>query len=396
MRNRFWAEIDLDAAQHNYQFIKKSLSRRTKLCCVVKANAYGHGAPIMAKLYEELGADWLAVSNIEEAIQLRREGISLPILILGYTAPSCAALLGKHNLSQTVYSYDYAEELNHFAAQESLRLKIHLKLDSGMGRLGFSCRHGKEDSSSLTQALAACRLPSLFPEGVFTHLAVADEGEGGKIYTQEQLSRFQEAVAYLESEGISFAMRHCANSAGILDHPTSHMDMVRAGIILYGALPSSALQASADLRPVMSLHSVVSLVKDLQTGDSVSYGRTFVAPHPMRVATVPVGYADGYRRENGANGACVIIKGKRAPVVGRVCMDQLLVDVTELPSLKRGDAVTVMGQVDGVSVTAEELAERNRTIPYELFCNVGERVPRIYRRDGKTVAIRDNLIPNIT
>ena len=395
LRKRLWAEIDLNAAEHNFRVIRERLAPETKLCCVVKANAYGHGAVMLSRLYEELGAHWLAVSNIEEAIQLRRAGLSLPILILGYTDPHCAGLLAEHRVSQTVYSYDYAEELSLCAAEAGVTLPIHIKLDSGMGRIGFCCRHGKEDAQSISEAIAACRLPRLSPEGIFTHFAVADEGEEGIEPTKEQLAHFRDAIRTMEQAGISFALRHCANSAGILDFPEAQegMDMVRAGIILYGVPPSDVLRFPADLRPVLSLHSVISMVKELQAGDTVSYGATFTAPRPMRVATVPVGYADGYRRENGALRSYMLVGGKRVPILGRVCMDQLMLDVTDLATVRRGDPVVVLGQMGESRVTADELARRNRTINYELFCNVGERVPRIYKRDGRTVAILDHLIP---
>lgn len=392
-RKRTWAEIDLDAARHNYQTLKARLPEGVAMCCVIKANAYGHGATRLARLYAELGADFLAVATIEEAMCLRREGITLPLLILGYTPAECAPLLARERISQTVFSLSYAKALSESAHRAGVTVRIHIKLDTGMGRLGFLCREEQTCADALAEAAEACRLPALLPEGIFTHFAVADEGADGVAYTEGQKRAFLFAIQALEADGITFPLRHCANSAGILEFPDKVFNMARAGIALYGSLPSSVLRTPAELAPVMSLRSVISLIKPLHAGESVSYGRTFTATHDMRVATIPVGYADGYRRANGQNGACVLIRGKRAPILGRVCMDQCVVDVTQIPDAREGDTVTLMGSDGDERIPAEELAERNHTISYEIFCNVGERVPRIYRQNGRTVATLDHLVP---
>ena len=391
-RRRFWAEIDLDAAKDNFIAIKDCLRHDSKLFCVVKAKAYGHGAVQLARLYEELGADWLAVSNIEEGLQLRQNRIRLPILILGYTPAVCAGLLATNGISQTVFSYEYAEELDACASEAGVKLNIHIKLDSGMGRLGFSCRHGMEDTGKLDEALEACRLSNLIPEGVFTHFALADGGESGEAYTKEQLSAFLAAVDYMKERGVTFALRHTANSAAILDFPEAQLDMVRAGIVLYGLAPSRQLRRLPRLMPVMSLRAVVSFVKEIREGDTVSYGCQFTAPRAMRIATAAVGYADGYRRASSENGTSVLLRGKRVPIVGRVCMDRLMLDVSSLPDVRRDDVVTVLGQDGEETVSAEELAERNGTISYEILCDVGERVPRFYLKNKKIVAVKDNII----
>lgn len=391
-RKRFWAEVDLDAARYNFQQIKKGLNKETKLCCVVKANAYGHGAVYLAKLYEKLGADWFAVSNIEEAIQLRQSGIKLPVLILGYTPAECAALLAENAISQSVFSYEYGEELSKCAVEAGVQVNIHIKLDSGMGRIGFSCKHGKADLQSLEAAKQVCQMPNLNPEGVFTHFAVADEGENGEAYTMAQYTHFTEAVNWLQTEGIAFSIRHCANSAGIADYPELQMDMVRAGVVLYGLKPSSAVLHCPPLKPVLSLKTVVSQVKEIEPGDCVSYGCTYRAEKKKKIATVPVGYADGFWRSNAKVGTCMLLHGKKVPIVGRVCMDQLMLDVSDISAVKPGDLVTVLGTDGGTTVSADDLANANSTINYEIVCAVGERVPRFFMENGEIVAVKDNII----
>lgn len=387
-RKRFWAEIDMDAARENLLAVRGTLPPAVKLCCVVKANAYGHGALPLSRLYERLGVSHFAVSNVEEAMQLRLGGIDGEILILGYTPPDCAALLCAHRLVQTVFSLEYAKALEREAEAADVRLVVHSKLDSGMGRLGFRC-----DSETLAEEMEALsQMPHLSVEGVFTHFAMADSGDWGKRYTDLQYRAFEAALGRLAERGIRFSQRHCANSAAILDYPEYRMSMVRAGVLLYGALPSLAVKHTVPLRLVMSLRAVISMVKTLREGESVSYGCTFRAPREMRVATVPVGYADGYWRSNAENGGYLLVRGKRAPIVGRICMDQLMLDVTEIPEAAMGDVATIIG-VDGEEcITVEMLAERNGTIPYEILCSVGERVPRFYLENGRIVGVKDNII----
>ena len=391
-RKRFWAEIDMDAARENYRMLRGALPFDTRLCCVVKANAYGHGALPLASLYESLGADFFAVSNVEEAMQLRRGGIGGKILILGYTPAECAPLLAEYDISQTVFSYEYAEELARFAARAGARLPIHVKLDSGMGRLGFSCKHGAADADALDEVVRVSEMPSLIPEGIFTHFALADGGEEGEEYTAQQYRCFCEAVDALAARGVRFPIRHCANSAAMLDFGNYGMDMARAGIVLYGVVPSSEIRNKLPLRPVMALRAVISQIKELSAGDAGSYGCTFRAPHAMRVAVVPVGYADGYLRRSGEGGAYMLLHGKRAPIVGRICMDQLMLDVTDISEAAPSDVVTVIGRDGDEEITAEMLAAINQTIPYEILCGVGERVPRFYNSKGEIVHIKDNII----
>lgn len=389
-RKRFWAEIDMRAAEKNFNIIKSKLDKKTKICCVVKANAYGHGAVYLSKLYESLGADFFAVSNIEEAMQLRNNGISTPILILGYTPPSCAQILAENNISQTVFSYNYAGELSDNAALEGVKVKVHIKIDSGMGRIGFDCVHGVEASAE--KIAEACNMSGIIPEGIFTHFSVADDGERGREFTRLQYKRFADAVSALEKRGISFDIKHCANSATTFDYPEYHMDMVRVGVVLYGIAPSGSVSGCDELEPVMSLKSVISMIKTVEAGDTVGYGCTYVAKEPRRIATVPVGYADGFWRSNAACGTEMLVRGCRVKIVGRICMDQLMLDVTDVEGVCEGDEVTVIGSDGSDGISACELAEKNGTIGYEIVCAIGERVPRFYIKDGRIDFVKDNIV----
>lgn len=384
-RYRAWAEIDLDNAAHNFRQVKAATE--SLVCCVIKANAYGHGAVQLAKLYQACGADYLAVSNIQEALQLRRQRITLPILILGYSSSKCAKLLSEHRITQCVFSYEHGMELARAAAEARVTVKIHIKLDTGMGRIGFLCRDN--DKNELEAVAEVCRQPNLDAEGIFTHFATADEGEEGESYTHEQFSLFSQAVDRLASMGVTFPIRHCANSAAIFDYPTCHLDMVRAGIVLYGLSPSERMRHRPDLRPVMSLRSVISHVKTLEIGESVSYGRTYTAAEQRQIATVPIGYADGFSRENGRSGYSLCVAGQAAPIVGRVCMDQLMLDVTGI-DCGIGDEILVFG--DTPPFTADRVAALGRTVNYEVICDVGKRVPRVFLQNGEIVEWRDDVL----
>ena len=391
VRRRVWAEIDLDALAYNYDLIRASLKPGTRLCCVIKANAYGHGASAVARLYERLGADFLAVSNVEEALQLRRAEVGVPILILGYTPPSCVEQLAEHALTQCVYSYEYAELLSVCAQRASVTLDVHVKLDTGMGRIGLRYRGDGQDAGTLVQIERICAMPSLRATGIFMHFASADEGDAGEDFSQRQHALFDDAVKRLAARGVHFTLKHCANSAALCDYTDMHGDMVRAGIVLYGLQPSQELRHGLPLRPAMTLKSVVSHVKTISQGETVSYGRTFVAERDMKIATVPIGYADGYFRSSSKGGAALLVRGRLCPVVGRVCMDQLMIDVSALPLVCMGDEVTVFGQ--SPALTAQQLAELNGTIAYEIICAIGVRVPRVYTQKGCTVHIEDHILP---
>ena len=388
---RYWAEVNLDAAENNFNVIKSHLEKKTKLCCVIKADGYGHGAVSLAKLYEKIGADYFGVSNIEEALQLRQNGIKIPIMILGYTPADCAKLLAEHDVEQSVFSYEYAEALNDYAEKSGVKIKIHLKLDSGMGRIGFCCKHGENDKKELDKAAIACCLKNLVPHGVFTHFAVADEAQEGRDYTLNQFDNFIKAIEYLREEhGIVFKVRHCANSAAIFEYPEFQLDMVRAGIVLYGSVPSGKVYCP-EIKGVMSLKAVVSMVKTLMPGDSVSYGCIYTADKAIKLATVPIGYADGFWRSNIDN-ASFIIHGKKASLVGRVCMDQIMIDVSHISDVKMGDEVIIIGEDGGERISAEDIADKNNTISYEILCAVGKRVPRYYMKNGNVVEIKDDII----
>lgn len=383
---RYWAEINLDAAENNFNIIKEKLKDSTKLCCVIKADAYGHGAVQLAKLYETLGADYFAVSNIEEAIQLRKNEIKLPIMILGWTPPECANLLCEYDIEQAVFSLEYAKELNTELEKFGGKVKTHLKLDSGMGRIGFSCKHKEKDYVSLDEAACALSLKGLIPHGVFTHFAVSDEAEAGREYTEHQFECFEFAISYLkEKHNIEFKIRHASNSGAIFDYPKFQLDMVRAGIVLYGAEAGKA--KCCGLKGVMSLKSVVSMVKKLEKGDCVSYGCTFKADKEMTVATLPLGYADGFFRSNQKK-ASMIINGKKAPLIGRVCMDQIMVDVSGIEGVRAGNEAILMGE----EISVDKIAEDNRTISYEVLCATSKRVPRYYIKNGKIVEIKDEIL----
>ncbi len=370
-KHRSWAIVDLDKAKYNFNQIKKQTN--SKICCVVKANAYGHGAVRLASLYQNLGAGYLAVSNIEEALQLRKNNIFLPILVLGYTHFDCAKLLAENNISQCVYSYEYGIKLAETAEKQGVRLKVHIKIDSGMGRIGFL--HRENSYTNIDDIVEICNLPNIYPEGIFTHFAVSDEGSDGEAFTRQQFKNFMETVGALKTYGVEFETKHCANSAAIFDYPEFHLDMVRAGVVLYGLKPSSKVHHLPDLKPIMNVYSVISNIKTVFAGQSVSYGRTYFSTSNREIATIPIGYADGFRRMNGEGKFCLLVHSSLAPIVGRVCMDQLMIDVTDI-ECKVDDAVLIFGDDEKVNVDA--IAVINDTINYEIVCNLGERVPRFY------------------
>lgn len=368
--HRTWAEIDLDALVHNFDIIKKEATG-AKLMAVVKADAYGHSARIVAPILEQHGADAFAVSNIEEAITLRGCGITRPILILGYTPVSMAAQLYLNDISQCVYSPEYAAALSKRACTDGVKVKVHIKLDTGMSRLGFDCRD--EKLSGIEEAVTAARLKGFVFEGIFTHFAVSDRTETSEDgFTDKQYFRFCTAAERFEKAGLRPKYRHCCNSAAFCLDSDKHFDMCRPGIILYGLTPSSDLKLKENFVPVMTVKSVVSMVKTIKKGDTVSYGRTFTAEKEMKIATVTAGYADGYPRLL-SNKGYVLINGKRANIIGRVCMDQMSVDVSDIEDVKQGDEVILFGK----TLPVEELADMCGTINYEIICGISPRVPRI-------------------
>lgn len=382
MVKRTWAEISLNAIEHNYNVIRNKVADDTKVCCVIKADGYGHGAVELSQIYEKLGADFFAVSNIDEGIEIRKSGSKLPIVILGYTPVSEAKNLAAYNISQAVFSLEYAKELSEKCVEEDCICKMHIKVDSGMSRIGFMCQEFPRDEYSIEEICEACCLPNLEVEGLFTHFCVSDEDAEGREFTNEQYENFIHVRDSLKKRGVDISVVHCSNSGAIEDYPETCCDMVRAGIILYGLAPSSKLADRLDLVPAMTLKTVVAFVKEVQKGATISYGRTFTADRKMKIATVPIGYADGFIRQNAKDGY-MMLNGKKAKIVGRICMDQTMLDVTDIEDVKTGDEVVVFGTGENGEPTADSLAENTGTINYETVCLVGKRVPRIYIKDGK-------------
>lgn len=382
MVKRTWAEISLNAIEHNYNVIRNKVADDTKVCCVIKADGYGHGAVELSQIYEKLGADFFAVSNIDEGIEIRKSASKLPIVILGYTPVSEAENLAEYDISQAVFSLEYAKELSEKCVEEDCICKMHIKVDSGMSRIGFMCQEFPRDEYSIEEICEACCLPNLEVEGLFTHFCVSDEDAEGREFTNKQYENFIHVRDSLKKRGVDISVVHCSNSGAIEDYPETCCDMVRAGIILYGLAPSSKLADRLDLVPAMTLKTVVAFVKEVQKGATISYGRTFTADRKMKIATVPIGYADGFIRQNAKDGY-MMVNGKKAKIVGRICMDQTMLDVTDIEDVKTGDEVVVFGTGENGEPTADSLAENTGTINYETVCLVGKRVPRIYIKDGK-------------
>ena len=363
---RTWAEIDLNALEHNYRALRANLEPGCRFVGVVKANAYGHGAVPIARRLEQLGAEYLAVACLAEAVELRQNGITAPILILGGTPAEFAGELVRYGLTQTLFALPTAEAYSQAAVAAGKNLKIHIKADTGMGRLGFAGPDRVED------ILAACALPGLEAEGLFTHFSDAD---GSEEYTMAQFTDFLDIRDALKARGRAFEINHCAASAAMLHYPCTHLDMVRPGIALYGHYPDEDAVGldGPGLIPVMTLKTRVAAVRDLPAGSCVSYGRTRTLGRASRLAVLPIGYADGLHRGL-SNHMEVRFDQGRAPILGRVCMDLCMVDVTDLPGVKPGD----VAQIFGPDLPVEEKADALGTISYELLTAVAPRVPRLY------------------
>ncbi|WP_418271950.1 alanine racemase [Intestinimonas sp.] len=366
---RTWAEIDLGRLKHNYTALREQLAPGCRFVGVVKANAYGHGAVPVAQKLEEWGADYLAVACLEEAAELRQAGVRAPILILGVTLPRYAGELLAWDAAQAVGDLETGRALSATAVAAGRTLTIHVKADTGMSRLGFLCDEAHLDHAA-REIAALCALPGLRAEGIFTHFSDAD---GCEAYTMRQFTRFLGLLDKLSARGVTFEIRHCAASAAMLNYPCTHLDMVRPGIALYGHYPAPGMEYTCPLLPVMTLKTRVAAVRDLPAGTCVSYGRTATLARDSRLAVLPVGYGDGYFRLF-SNGQTVSIRGKKAPVVGRVCMDLTMVDVTDIPGVVPGDEAVLYGDAAPV----EDGADRAGTIQYELLCDVSPRVPRVY------------------
>lgn len=372
---RTWAEISLDNLNHNYHALREKLPGGTRFLGVVKADAYGHGAVPVSRYLVELGAEYLAVSNIEEAIQLRRGGIRGPILILGYTPPEFADSLVSYGLRQEVHSLDYARQLQARLSGSKRRLRVHIKLDTGMSRLGF---FAYDHPKTVDEIRAVAAMNELQIEGIFMHFPVADSLEASdEAFCRTQYARFMAMLDALKAVGVEPELRHCCNSGASILYPQYAMDMVRPGIATYGILPSEELRGRIDLRPVMQLRSTIFQIRDYAPDITVSYGRTYRTEAPTRVAVVGIGYADGLPRSF-SNRISFLLHGKRVPQIGRICMDMCMVDVSSVPEAKVDDVVTIFGEDNGASIGVDAMAAELGTIPYELLCGINKRIPRIY------------------
>lgn len=378
-----WAEVNLDNIRNNINEIKKNINSE-EIIAVVKANAYGHGAIDVAPVLIENGADKLAVAMLSEALELREAGIKVPILILGYTDLSFAEMLINNDIEQTVYSLDYAKELSKKAETLGKIAKIHIAVDTGMGRIGFL-----PNKKSVEEVVEISRLNNLIITGVFTHFSNADEED--KSYAHNQIKKFNSFINEIEKREVNLGVKHISNSASIIDIEDAHYNAIRPGIILYGYYPSNYINKDKlKLMPALSLKCQVIHVKELPKGEYIGYGRKFRTERDSVIATLPIGYADGYIR--GLYGkAQVIINGKLAPVVGKICMDQCMVDVTDIGPVKVGDEVILLGEENGIKNNADDMAEMLDTINYEILCMIGRRVPRVYIEGGKMVNVRNYL-----
>lgn len=378
--NRVWAEIDLDAVVENIQNIKHWIQPGTKIMCVIKTDGYGHGAYPIAKLLEQEEAVFgYAVATAEEAFCLREQGIKKPLLILGYTFPDDYEELIRQDIRPTVFTAEMLEDLSNAARRVHKTCNIHIKVDTGMSRIGIF-----PDQTGLDFVRRAMSTLNLHVEGIFTHFAKADEADKTSAY--QQLHKFQAFLHMIESAGLQIPIRHCANSAAIIEMPEAQMDMVRAGIILYGLWPSEEVSKhKLVLKPVLSLKSKIIYVKTLPKGQEISYGGTYITQKETRIATISVGYGDGYPRSL-SNTGYVLVHGQKAPIVGRICMDQFMVDVTEInEKITVGDIVTLIGQDGDETITMEELGTLASRFNYELACDLSKRIPRVMKKDGTLI-----------
>ncbi len=381
--SRVCAYIDLDAVLYNLDSMHKKLKPDTKIMAVIKTDGYGHGAVEIARELESV--DYIygyAVATVEEGIILRRNGMKKPILILGYVFPEHYEAVINADIEPTVFTLEMAQTLSDTAAKAGKNCKIHFAVDTGMSRIGYQVT---EEAADEMEQIS--KLPHIIVEGIFTHFARADELD--KTATHKQIALFKEMLTMLEKRGVEIPLKHCANSAGIAEIPEAYMDIVRAGIIMYGLWPSDEVDKnSIDLKPVMTLKSHVAYVKKLEAGREISYGGTYVTKEERMIATIPVGYGDGYCRGLSGKGV-VLIHGKKAPICGRVCMDQFMVDVTDIPDVKIGDEVTLAGTDGEYTLTFEELGEVSGRFNYEFVCDLGKRVPRMFLRNGKVISEKD-------
>ncbi len=374
--SRVYARIDLDAIAYNMEQMKRNLNPNTQIMAVIKADGYGHGAVQIAEMLKDVDYIWgFAVATLDEAIVLRTEGIQKPILVLGCVFPDQYLAMLKNDIRMNVYTEEMAESISQMAAREGLTAKMHIKLDTGMSRLGFDI-----SEASVASIVRISKLSNVNTEGIFTHFAKADETD--KTFTQKQIRDFSWMVNQLKEQDVTFQYEHCSNSAAIIDVKDANFDLVRAGISVYGLYPSEEVQKdNVKLKPALVLKSHVAFVKEIEANTPISYGGTFVSEKKMKIATIPVGYADGYPR-NLSNKGYVLICGKKAPIVGRVCMDQFMVDVTEIDGVSFGDRVTLIGTDGNEKISVEDLGDLSGRFNYEFVCDLGKRIPRVFVKNG--------------
>lgn len=380
-----WVEIDLDIVASNMREIRRMTDEKAEITAVIKANAYGHGAYVLAPILAENGADRFAVAELDGVIELRHHKIINPILVLGTVFPEQAREAVLYGADITVYDYDIAKAFSDEAVRQHRNIRLHIKIDSGMGRIGY-----QPNDESIEEIVRISKLPNVVMEGIFTHFATADCKD--KQYTELQYKRFKYVCDKLAEKNVKINTHHCANSATIIDLPQYHWDMVRAGIILYGMAPSDEVDISKTaLKPAMSLKCRIMHIKKLHKGDSVSYGRKFIADKECTIATLPLGYADGYTRMLSGKNTPVIVRGKRAEVVGNICMDQCMIDISHIPEAQVGDEVVLFGTQGDERILADELAKKLGTINYEITCMMARRLPRVYIKDKKAAFYKNYL-----
>ena len=379
---RTWCDVSLDNLKYNIEQIKSKLSDNVKLCGVVKANAYGHGVEEIVRDLVQQGVDYLAVAFIDEALEIRLCGFEHPILILGNTPKDTVDQVVEYNITASVYNTETAVAISNEAVKQNKIAKIHIKIDTGMSRIGFL-----PTEESIREIIEVSKLPNIETEGIFTHFACSDDED--ETATLKQYDKFMYVVSELEKQGLYIPVKHCCNSAAIVKYPKMHLDMVRAGIILYGMYPSD-IDYDIDLKPLMNFKTSVINVKTVEAGQSISYGATYTAKDTMKIATIAVGYADGYSRLL-SNCGRVLVKGQFADIVGRICMDQCMIDVTNVHNISIGDEVILFGADENEELPIEELAVKLGTINYELPCIINNRVPRCYTKDNKRIKIHNNL-----
>lgn len=392
---RAWAEISLDAVVKNYkrikEYIESSANKSVKVMAMVKADAYGHGAPMVAAELEAAGIDFFGVSSIDEAMQLRNSSVKAPIMITGYTPSEHIPAAIDNNISLTVYNFYNAERISREALKHGKPAKVHLKIDTGMNRLGFMT-DSDEMPETVMKIKKISEMEGLVIEGIYTHFSDADGAE--EEYTRMQYKRFTDIISAVEEKGVSVGIKHCLNSAGIINYTEYALDMVRPGLILYGLLPDDKIKTDLKLIPAMVLKSAVSQIKNAKEGAEISYGRSEKLMRDSKIAVLPIGYADGLvRRLSGKYK--VTVNGKPAKILGKICMDQCIVDITGIPDVCEGDEAVIFGDGSDKAPTLEKMAKTADTIKYEICCVIGKRVPRLYFKEDKLVG-RLNYILNKT